>query len=68
MDETKSIFASKTFWGAIIAAISGLGGVVGINVTPDEQTVLVSALSALGMAVGTVLTIVGRMKADKKVG
>ncbi len=68
MDETKSIFASKTFWGAIIAALSGLGGVVGINVSPEEQQVLVSAVSAVGLAVGTVLTVIGRMKAEKKVG
>ena len=68
MDETKSIFASKTFWGAIVAALSGMAGIFGVDVSGPEQEAIVSGIAAVGVAVGTVIAIVGRMKADKRVG
>lgn len=68
MDETKNIFASRTFWGAIVAALSGLAGIFGVEVSAPEQEAIVSGVAAVGIAVGTIVAIVGRIKADKKVG
>lgn len=65
--EEKSIFASKTFWGALIAGGSALLAVFGVDVSAGEQSALVGGLAAVGGVVGTVVAIWGRFKAEKKV-
>lgn len=66
--DTKSLFASKTFWGAIIAAGAGLAGIFGGSVTAEEQSAIVNGISGVGVVIGTIIAIVGRIKANKKVG
>ncbi len=68
MDETKSIFASKTFWGSVIAGLAGLGGIFGVDVTGAEQETLMNGIAGVGVAIGTIVAIIGRMKAGKKIG
>lgn len=65
---TKSLFSSRTFWGAIVAAACGIAGIFGAEVTGVEQTAIVDGVSGVGVVIGTVIAIIGRMKATKKVG
>lgn len=64
---TKSIFASKTFWGAIIMAASPMLGIFGVELSDGERTVLTDGLTVIGTAIGAVLTIVGRIKAKQPI-
>lgn len=66
--ESKSIFTSKTFWGAIIAGLSTLAAIFGVDITGDQQATIVNGIAAVGGAVGVVLTIYGRMTAKKPIG
>lgn len=68
MEESKSIFASKTFWGSVIAGLSGLAGIFGVDVSGAEQEALINGIAGIGVVVGTIAAIVGRMKAGKKIG
>lgn len=66
--ETKSLWQSKTFWGAIIAGASGLAAAVfGVTVAPEEQEAIIGGVTAVGAVVGTVLAIIGRIKASKAI-
>ena len=72
MNETKKWYESKTIWGGIITLFAVLLGFFGVKI--DEQTkqllvnqtvAFVSAASAL---VGSLLSIYGRIKANKRIG
>ena len=66
--ETKSLFASKTFWGAIIAGASGLAAAIfGVTVAPEEQEAIIAGVTAVGAVSGTVLAIIGRIRAAKAI-
>lgn len=63
---------SMTIWGALLTAMSTVlplfGPILGINLTPDlVQRLgqdLVTLVQALGGIVGTILTILGRVRAN----
>ena len=65
--DTKTIWTSKTIWGAVIMVLPILLPLVGINVSEGDiatgvskvQTVLNSGLELFGFA----MVIIGRMKA-----
>ena len=67
--ETKSLFASKTVWGALLAGASSLLPVVlklaGADkyVSAEEVTALAQQAMVLG---GSALAIYGRVKATKR--
>ena len=63
----KSLFLSKTFWGAIVAAASAFAGIFGVSVSPDEQQALIGGLTALGTLFGTIMAIYGRKTATKRI-
>ena len=68
MDDVKSWLASKTIWGAVIAVVSGVSGILGHNIAAPEQAVLVDSLTAIGTALGGILAVYGRVKAEKSIG
>lgn len=68
MDESKSWYASKAIWGGVVAILSGVAGVFGYAVSPDDQTQLASILAAVGATVGGAAAIFGRIKASKSIG
>lgn len=72
MDSFKGFFQSKTIWGAVIALISGvlppLAQVFGWNFGADDAKVVVDSLQALGVAIGSLLAIYGRVVANSKIG
>lgn len=65
--EAKSLYASKTFWGAIVTGASTMAALFGVQVTGPEQTMIVEGVAALGAVAGVVLTIVGRVRANKSI-
>ena len=73
METTKSIFTSKTFWGASISVLGKLVGLI-FGVEIDESTAVqvtdltVAAISFGTSFVGDLLAIYGRVKATAKIG
>lgn len=73
MGDSKSIFASKTFWGAVISVLGKLSGVVfGVEIGEDsvaQITDLTIAAVSFGTSfIGDVLAVYGRVKATKAIG
>lgn len=68
MDDVKSLFASKTFWGCLVAAVGGAAGVAGHPISLSDQTALVNDAVALATIVGSLIGIYGRITATKKIG
>ena len=70
--ETKPIWTSKTFWGAMITLASSALLLFGVQLTPDEQDATTTNLSQIaggvGEIVGFILVIIGRYKATKSIG
>lgn len=71
MNESKSIFTSKTFWGVIISLLGkGAGLVFGIDIDPETEAKIIDltmTLIAFGTSfVGDALAIYGRLTASKK--
>ena len=65
MDDFKSLFASKTFWGGVIAVLAGVLGFFGYELGGPDQAALIEAGSAIAASVGGVIAIIGRIKASK---
>lgn len=69
--ETKKWYQSLTIWGTAILTICALilplfGKVDLANALSTEQGNIVDALSALGALIGSVLAIIGRIRASTK--
>lgn len=64
MGDTKSIFASKTFWGAVLMLVSSVFAYFGIDFGAEDQA---KAACILGDVAGFALTIWGRIDAKKTV-
>lgn len=68
--ESKWIAKSLTLWGALITAFSALAPVLGIDLTPealaDINTGGVEIINAIGVIVGSLMTIIGRLRAGTK--
>jgi len=67
MEGAKSIFSSKTFWGAILAVAAGILGIFGYKFTPEDQVAVIEIVSAVALGVGSLFAIYGRIKAEKKI-
>lgn len=69
--ETKKWWLSKGVWGAIITVLTVLAGYFGVEVDPETQELFVDQAYAAAVAiaglVGGVLSLIGRLKAEKKV-
>jgi hypothetical protein len=68
MDDTKSIFASKTFWGGAIAVGAGIAGLLGYAVSADDQAKLVQLIDDAAVIAGGLVAIWGRITATKRIG
>ena len=65
MDDFKSLFASRTFWGGALAVVAGILGFFGYQIGGPDQAALIEAGSAIAASVGGVISIWGRVKASK---
>ncbi|SDH74986.1 hypothetical protein [Roseospirillum parvum] len=69
MEETsKAWYRSRTVWGALVTLLALLLGQIGLELTPELRSELTTALVTLGGALGTVLTLYGRIKATRRLG
>lgn len=66
--ESKPWYQSKTIWGGVVAVSAAIGGVFGLPLDPATQQGLVEVLCVLGGGFGGLLAIIGRVKAQHKVG
>ena len=64
MDGTKSLFISRTFWGAMLMMVSSALAYFGVDFGAEDQSQLAYILAEVG---GFVLTIWGRVSASKTV-
>ncbi|MBB4302335.1 hypothetical protein GGD81_001362 [Rhodobium orientis] len=75
MFENKSIFASRTFWGAAVAILATVANFFGVTFSPADQA---EAINLIGQALDKVTQLVaigasayaiyGRVVAKKKIG
>ena len=65
--ETKAWWQSKTIWGGLVAIGSALAGVAGIAISPELQDEIVALVMVIAGGVGGLLSIYGRIKADKEI-
>jgi hypothetical protein len=63
-DETKSIFASKTVWGAGVAILASLAGV---PLTTDDQGTLVELVTQGATLLGAGVALWGRLTATRRI-
>lgn len=75
MDHTKSIFLSKTAWGAGLALLASLAGLAGYTISPADQAQATDLLGQVYDVVdrlliigGSLFAIWGRIKATHKIG
>ena len=68
MDDFNSIFASRTFWGGLLAIAAGVLGFFGWTLTADDQQALVDLGVGVAAALGGLVAIWGRVRASKQIG
>ena len=68
MSDVKTLFASKTFWGACVAVLAGALSLFGYQLAAEDQAELVNAVSGIGAAAGGLVAIYGRIVASKRIG
>lgn len=66
MQESKPWYQSVTIIGAVVSAIVGILSIFHVNIS-DLSGDLTNGLLGLGLLVGTILTIVGRVRANKSI-
>lgn len=65
MDE-KVWWQSKGVWGSLIAVAAGIAGAFGFNIDSAGQEVIASSVVAIAGAVGGLIALWGRIRAEKK--
>ena len=64
----KHWYLSKTIIGGILALLAGIAGLFGYALDAETQRSLVELIYSLSSTIGGIVAIVGRIKADRKVG
>jgi hypothetical protein len=68
MVETKSLLASRTVWGGLIAILAAVLGGFGYTIAAADQAQLVEWIATAGGIAGGILAVVGRVRASKRIG
>lgn len=68
MYDTKSIWASTTVWGGIVALLAGIAAIFGVTISEADQSILTEALLGISSALGGIIAIWGRIRATKQIG
>ena len=64
----KHWYLSKTIIGGILALLAGISGLFGYALDAETQRSLVELVYSLSSTIGGIVAIIGRIKADRKVG
>jgi len=64
----KSIWASTTVWGGIVALLAGIAAIFGVTISEADQSILAEALLGISSALGGIIAIWGRIRATKRIG
>lgn len=64
----KSIWASTTVWGGIVALLAGIVAIFGVTISEADQSILAEALLGISSAIGGIIAIWGRVRATKQIG
>ena len=67
MDGVKSLLASKTFWGGLVAVVAGVAGFFGYTLGADDQQAIIEIIAGVGSTIGGLVAIWGRIVASKKI-
>ena len=67
MIDTKTPFASKTIWGAVLMLGALVLNALGYDLIQEDQALIVEVLVTAVGAVGTLLAIFGRLTATRKI-
>lgn len=67
MSEDKPWYQSKTVIGGVIAALAGLLAFASVSIGIEDQGILTDAVLGLVGAIGGILAVYGRVKADRKI-
>lgn len=67
VETEKAWWQSKTVWGGAIALAAGVAGAFGISVGLEDQEMLTAAIVGIASGVGGLLSIYGRIKANKAI-
>lgn len=65
MDDFKSIFVSKTFWGGLMAVAAGIFSFFGYELGSADQQAVIETGAAVAASLGGLIAIIGRVKASK---
>lgn len=68
MLDMKTWYQSRTIWGALIAILASTLQMAGIHLADADQTQLADSALALSGAIGGLIAVYGRIRADKKLG
>lgn len=68
MEENKPWYASKGVWGGVGTVLSVIAGLLGYTVGPEDVEEFAIAGAGLGAAAFGIISLIGRLKASKKIG
>ena len=68
IEDDKPWYQSRVIWGGIIAILTPLASLLGVEIAPDTASDIASLATAAGGVVGGGLAIWGRMRATKPIG
>jgi len=68
MGITKRWYKSKTIWASIVTVGAAVAGFFGYGINVNTQGVIVNNITAAITAIGGILSIIGRIVADKRIG
>lgn len=64
----KSMLASRTIWGALVAGGGTLLNLFGYTLEPTDQVILVNTMGEMMTIGGSLVAIWGRVAATKQIG
>ena len=68
MNEVKPWYQSKTMWGALVSLAALITGkLFHMDISDQDQLTIVDTMTSIGVNVGVILTIWGRVAASKKI-
>ena len=68
MSDMKTLFSSKTFWGALVAVLAGASSLFGYQLAAEDQAEIVNAVSGIAAAARASGALLAWLVASKRIG